>query len=388
MVRPTISLSPGPILLLNQVLEESHPERGKMPSNFSNIMCRTELPTMKTLTAQEFRGKAIRRGFLVLCLLVLVNLFGTLGIYLLEDASLMDSFYMAVITLTTVGFREVIPLSDQGRIFAILLIYVGLVTSGLSVALLMDLLFQETMIDLFKGKKMEKRLLQFEGHFVVCGYGTTGEGLVKELLAEGESVVIVDLQELPVHPNPRCLAIQGDARKDNVLKQAGINRAAGLASTLTEDADNVFVILTARALNPKLKLASRFKDDDTENKLIKAGVDHAVSPYRMGGNRLALALTNPGFLEILDASLKKSDLKVRFIRIEVPEGSRVCGKLMKESKIKDHSLGALVVAVIDRYGDSVFNPPGEFRLDHAKHLLILGNDEQAASLKAFLKPVG
>ena len=343
---------------------------------------------MKTHTAQEFREKSIRRGVLVLCLLVLVNLFGTIGIYFLEDASLMDSFYMAVITLTTVGFREVIPLSQEGRIFAIVLIYMGLVTSGLSVALLMDLLFEGTMIDLFKGKKMEKRLMKLKDHFVVCGYGTTGEGLVRELLAEGESVVIIDLKELPVHPNPRCLAIQGDARMDKVLKQARIDGAAGLASTLTEDADNVFVILTARSLNPELKLASRFKDEDTENKLIKAGVDHAVSPYRMGGRRLALALTNPGFLEVLDASLKKTGLKVRFIRIEVPENSSVCGKLLKESKIRDHCQGALVVAVIDRQGDSVFNPPGEFRLDHAKHLLILGNEKQAASLKAFLRPVG
>jgi len=334
---------------------------------------------------EAFKKKATHILGLTGLLFIGVNLYATLGFMWVEHAPLSDAFYMGVITITTVGFAEVFPLSDAGRLFAVSCIYLGLLASGISVAMLANLFFESTLRDIFRKRAREVRVRKLRGHYIVCGYGTTGRGIAEELVGQGDTVLVIDEVERP--DRERLMFLAGDARLDETLRAAGIEAAAGLATTLTEDADNVFVVLSARALNPDLKIVSRFKDDDTERKLETAGVNHALSPYRMGGHRLAMALTNPPFLEVLDATFQKSDLKVRFHHLKLPAESRVSGKSLCDSRLREHGMGALVVAVIDRQGNTVFNPAPNHPMDHVTQLLVLGDDAQIAALRSFLAPI-
>ncbi len=329
-----------------------------------------------------FKKKVRRTLLLVSCLFVLVNIYATVGFMWLEHQAPLDAFFMAVITITTVGYGEVFPLSSIGRLFAISSIYLGLLSSGFAVAMVTDLFVQGTWMNLFRERAKEVRLRKLRGHYIVCGYGTTGQGIVRELLAQGDEVVVIDRNPLPDQEG--LLAIVGDARRDEVLREAGVHHAKGLATTLTEDADNVFVVLSARALNGDLKIVSRYKHADTERKLEIAGVNHALSPYRIGGHRLAMALTNPPFLEVLDASFQNSGMQVRFHHLKLQPGNPLSGKSLRQSNLREAALGALVVAVIDRQGETVFNPSPDYPLDHATQLLVLGDEEQVSSLRAFL----
>ncbi len=333
----------------------------------------------------EFRRKLRTRIIKIVLLLLSVLLYGTLGFYIIEGASLFDAFYMAVITVTTVGFSEVIPLSLEGRLFAVTSIFAGLVGSGISIALISNLIFEETLMDIFKGRKVMKQLANLRDHFIICGCGSTGRSIIEELVAQKETVVVIDQNPVDHDILDECIVIRGDARKNEILEKARIEKAKGLASTLTEDADNVFVTLSARDLNPQIKIVSRFKDDDTEKKLAVAGVDQAVSPYRMGGQRLALALTNPAFQQIIDASFKASTLDVRFAHVHIPPDSFLNGKKLKDSQIRKYSLGALVVAVVEKKGNTLFNPSPDLLMDEVDQLLILGDDQQIKALKSYLK---
>ena len=341
---------------------------------------------MMEITIEAFKRKVIIRCLQIACALLAILAYGTLGFMVIEGMPAFDSFYMTVITMTTVGYGEIFPLHQNGRIFAITLIFAGLIGSGISVAAITNLLLEESMIDLFKGRKMKQVLDKLEGHYIVCGCGTTGQSIALELTAQGEDVVMINQTPIDAELASKLILLQGDAREDEILEKARIRSAKGLASTLTEDADNVFVTLTARSLNPALRIVSRFKDKDTEKKLGIAGCDQAVSPYMMGGQRLALALTNPAMLSILEASFSKEpSLNVRFAHVNVPEKSFLNGKTLRESNIREYSLGALVVAIIDRRGKPHFNPGADTRMDSVGQLLILGDEDQITSLRTHLK---
>jgi voltage-gated potassium channel len=332
----------------------------------------------------SFRRKIIIRLTQVSAILIGAILYGTLGFWLLENTTLFDAFYMAVITMTTVGYDEVIALDDKGRLFAVTSIFVGLTCSGISLAMITNLIFEEALLDVFKGRKMTKKLEQVRDHYIVCGCGTTGTSILEELLERGHQVVVVDNKPLNDELPASCLYVQGDARQDDVLEQAGIQRAKGLATTLTGDADNVFVTLTARALNPDLRIVSRYKDPDSGKKLSTAGADEAVSPYRMGGQRLAVALSDPAFHKILNASFKKTSLSVRFQHLHLPENSVLRNKSLEESDFRTNAMGALVVGVVDKKGQTIFNPDPEYSLKSTDEILVLGDEDQLQALENYL----
>ena len=318
---------------------------------------------------------------LVAALFLGINLYGTLGFMIIENAGLKDAFYMTVITITTVGYNEVIPLSEQGRFFAVSAIYLGLITSGFSVALLVNIFFEETLLEVLRGMSNHKRIGKLRDHFLVCGYGTTGQGIVQELLSTGASVVVIDkLKQEDV--GGRLLFIQGDARQDEVLLKAGIGAAKGLASTLTEDADNVFVVLSARSLNAELVLVSRFKDDDTELKLKTAGVNHAVSPYRMGGHHLAKALSSGGSLEA--PAVGDQCLSIPYQQLHLPADHPVKELEYQKAFQILQAQEALVIGYIDRAGRRLLNPKPNTPLASVSTLLLLCDESAVSSLRDHL----
>ena len=330
----------------------------------------------QTRSWSQFQRKIRIRFTLVLLMLVGVTLFSTMGFVIIEGIGPFEAFYMAVITFTTVGYGDMVPHSLTGRLFSILTILLGLTGSGVSIALLVDLFFEKTLIDMFKGHKLGKQLLKFKDHFIVCGYGVTGSCITKTLLANGQQVVVIEKKPLELEENQNLIVVEGDARKDEILIDAAIERAKGLASTLTEDADNVFVVLTARALNGALEIVSRFKDDDTEKKLLSAGANHAVSPYRMGAHRLTLALTSPAMASMVDHALHTTKASIAFCEVALPEAYRQRETSLSAAKAIAKELGLLLVAAFDEEGQPVFNPDSAFPCATVERLLMLGPPRQ------------
>ena len=345
---------------------------------------------MRKALYQDFTRKVRNRVLSMVGLLVFVTGYGTLGFFYIEGITLWEAFYMTVISITTVGYGEIIPLSHTGRLFAVSTIFLGVSSSGIALGILSNLVFEETLIKYFWGKRMEKAIENLSDHYVVCGSGTTGSSITEELLMLGEKVVVIELDEQRAHPadNKDCFFLHGDARKDDVLEAANISKAKGLATTLSEDADNVFVVLTARDMNPNLKIVSRFKDQDTEKKLMTAGANHAISPYRMGGQRLALALANPVLLEVIDKPFRQRGMRIQFAQVKVPEQSPIIGRQLKNSQIREQSMGALIVGLVEHNGETVFNPDPEYRLDRVSQLMVLGDDAQIQSLRLFVHDSG
>lgn len=332
-----------------------------------------------------FRQKILTRILIVLAMLSGVTGFATLGFMIIEGAKPFDAFYMAVVTFTTVGYGDMVPSSLHGRMFAILTIFMGLTGSGVSIALLVDLFFENTLMEILRGRKVGKRILMFRNHHIVCGYGVTGSCIVRSLLDNGEQVVVIEQNhDLDYQEDPKLLVIMGDARKDEILIEAAIDRAKGLAATLTSDSDNVFVVLTARSLNQKLEIVSRYKDADTEKKLYAAGANHAVSPYRMGGHRMFLALTAPTMASMVDGVLRHSTAGVTFSEIHLSENykrihpnlSAVSGWAMEE--------GVIIVAALGRDETSLFNPQPSCPSENIARLLVLGEMGKNAALSARL----
>ncbi len=341
---------------------------------------------MDPIPYQQFKRKVRNRILAMIGLLAFVTSYGTLGFIHFEGMNLHDAFYMTIISITTVGYGEIVPLSDSGRMFAVSTILLGVSSSGVALGILSNLVFEETLFKILRGKHMEKTIRNLTDHYIVCGYGTTGVGITEELLLQGETVVVIDNngERRPEGDVRHCYFMEGDARKDHTLASANLEGAKGLATSLTEDADNVFVVLTARAINPNLRIVSRYKDPDTEKKLLTAGANHAISPYKMGGQRLALALANPILMKFIDKPFRQKGLRVHFLQLEVPDNSPIHGKQIKNSRIREESLGALIVGLIETNGESVFNPSPEYRLDRVKELLVLGDDEQIQSLRLYI----
>lgn len=339
---------------------------------------------MSATKKNHFRHKVIMQLGIVLLLLLGTVLYATLGFHYIEDASFFDAFYMAIISVTTVGYQEIFPLSEQGRLFNVTAILLGVVCSGISVALIANLLFEETLLEVFKGRNKQKMIDKLSDHFIVCGVGTTGRSIIEELNERGHPMVVIDMQECDVDMPEGSVFLVGDARKDEILEQAGIDRAKGLASALTEDADNVFVVLTARSLNPDLKIVSRYKADDTYRKLETAGANLAISPQRIGGRRLALGLNNPLISEVVDATLGQTDLAVSFHHIDVPSNRELTCTL-EDLCDRDYSLGALIVAVEGSDGNTLFNPARDHALSDVKRLVVLGDRDQVKSLRSYIE---
>ncbi|PIE03847.1 MAG: hypothetical protein CSA81_00235 [Acidobacteria bacterium] len=333
-----------------------------------------------------FKQKTKRRLAIIVLMLVFVNIYGTLGFYLIEEGlELLDAFYLSAITYSTLGFGDIVPLTDSGKLFAVSTAVAGLLVSGISIGLFVQLLYEGTLQDILKGNKMEKTISKLEKHFIVCGRGSTGNQIVSELQERNYDVVVID-HEKECNEGLKYF-LNGDARKDSVLMRAAIQNARGLAAVLKNDADNVFITLTARNLNPDIKIVSRFKDPDTEKKLKIAGADFVISPYKIGGHRMALSLASPILIDFLDETLNRNGLGVRFGSITLPTTSPVNGKKLRDSGIRENSLGAMIVAIIPPGEKPIFNPQASTVLQPLSQLLLLGTGEQMSNLRRYISRI-
>lgn len=340
------------------------------------------------MNKQKIWEENIRSLGIAMFSLVLAIVIGTGGYMLLNDAySLVDAFYMTVITITTVGFTEVHPMTDAGKLFTIFLIFVsfgifGYLASAIT-RFILDGVFRRNLKDYRIVRSIEK----LKGHVIVCGYGRNGKQACLELIEHGENVVVIDSEESSIDRirlQPELLFVQGDATQEDVLNMANIAAAKALITAIPNDAENVYVVLTAREMNSKIKIISRSEKSQSDNKLKRAGADNVIMPDRIGGQQMAKLVAQPDVVEFLDNILLQSTKGVKLEEVSC-RGLAECfvGKSIRELNVRDRS-GANIIGLKDQDGVYIYNPSPEIVLDRYFHLFVLGNKEQVYNLKQLL----
>lgn len=329
-----------------------------------------------------------RLAFASLAVLATIVL-GTAGYWVIGQGewSLLDCLYQTVIGVTTAGFGEIIPLGQTrlGRPFTILLLSGGMIAVGWFVTTAAAFLIEGELSGLTWRKRMDSRVKKLSAHTIVCGAGSTGIHCVRELHAIGAPFVVVDRDEAVARALTAelgCCAVVGDATHDEVLVEAGIERARGVIAALTEDKDNLFVTVTARALNPSLRIVAKAIESKADAKLRRAGADSVVSPNMIGGLRLVSEMVRPEVVSFLDVMLRDRDRTLRIEEVPVPqslEGTRRIADL----HLADHGLLLLAVKVPSQGGARIaYNPAPELQVSGGETLIVLGEPERVRKLSA------
>ena len=311
---------------------------------------------------------------------------GTLGYRLIEGWSLFDALYMTVITVGTVGYGETHPLSTAGRVFTIVLILGGIGLFTYAFSTISAVVIEGDLSDAFRRRRMEKKIKELSGHYVVCGAGHTGGVICAELKKTGRAFVVADRDQAAIEKLAERLGgefpfVVGDSTEDDVLSRAGVERAAGVFAVLSTDQDNAFVVLSAKGLNPKARVLACQKTLGVREKLLRSGADGVVDPEFIGGLRLASEMIRPLTVGFLDSMLREKGTHVRFDEVAVSAQSPLVGKNISE--VKGSEGGApLLVAVIaagsDRYE---INPPIGRVVAAGDRLVLIGETEGIAALR-------
>lgn len=296
----------------------------------------------------------------------------------------MDALYMTVTTISTVGFREVQPLSVTGRYFTIALIVMGVGTMFYAFSSFMSFMIEGEMLKILGRRKVETRIKKLKDHYIVCGYGRIGGLICRELAKKPVPFVVIETKpELKERLEQEgYLYIIGDATQDETLLEAGILKAKGIVSVLPSDADNVFIALTVRGLRPELFIVARAGEDDkSEQKLLRAGADKVVSPYVIGGTRMAHAILKPAVVDFIEIATAGGNVELAMEEIMVGRDSELEGKTLAASDIRQN-LGIIIVAVKRAEGRMEFNPPPDLLMQSGDKLIVLGDAQQLRRLEA------
>ena len=302
------------------------------------------------------------RVFYIAACLAGIAVIGTIGYTSIEGWDVVDSFYMTIITLTTVGYGEVRELSLAGRMFTVALLLVGVGMVFYGAATIAEARFEERIRQIFGRRKLVKELDKLENHHIICGYGRIGSTVAGEYAKESLPHVIIESDEsITSHLDQEGkLVILGDATRDETLIEAQVEKARSLVCALPTDAENVFVTLTARALNPNLFILSRAARESSIGKMEAAGADRVVSPYIMGGMRIAQSVLRPKLAGFLDEVIGHATTDLDFDEVTVPEGSNLVGMALRESKISQET-GVYLLSIRHSSGEMRFNPGPIFR---------------------------
>jgi voltage-gated potassium channel len=312
-----------------------------------------------------------KKALISFSLVFIVLLTGTIGYSYIEGWSLFDAFYMTVITLSTIGYEELRPLSHVGRTFTIFLVFFGLGVVAYVINNGMKVVLEGEIQRAFGRRKLEKRLKSMKGHFIICGFGRMGKIICKELKAEGVPYVVIEKEVQVLDADEEAVFIYGDATRDELLKEAMIDRSKGLISVLSTDAQNLYVVLSARELNPDLLIVARAGEEGSEQKLLRAGADRVVSPYHIGGIRIAHTILKPAVVDFLEFAVRSEYLELQLVEIEVGVGSDLAEKTMHEAGL-GRELGIIVVAVKKENGEMRFNPLHNTRIKEGDTLIAIG----------------
>ena len=325
----------------------------------------------------------LRRLWLGLGALGLITVLGTVG-YVVLGFPLLDAVYQTITTIATVGFREVHPLSTAGKVFTMVLILVGVGTALYTFSVLIEAFVEGEIGNVVGRRRMERTIDGLSGHIVICGWGRVGRALARYISGAGQAVVVID-KEGDRLVDCGYPFVCGDATDDDVLRAAGIGRARVLAAALTTDADNLYVTISGRALNPDLFIIARARVDSSEDKLTRAGANRVVNPQSIGGARMAAFALQPHVAEFLDVVMHDGTLEFRLEELVVPFGSPIAGRSLRDAHLRDRT-GALVLAMRDdRSGKFMTNPDPETQIEAGQILIAIGTSTQLAALQEAVK---
>ena len=321
----------------------------------------------------------IRRNYPLFVIPLAILLTGTLGYHFIERCNLLDSLYMTVITVATVGYREVVDLSPAGKVFTMLLIVVGFGTMLVAAVRLAEDAFAAAALRY--RMRMDKQIARLSGHFIICGYGRMGRVVAEHLDTARTPYVIVERSsdDATAERESGHLVVEGDARDDAVLERAGIRNARGLVAVLASDADNVFVVLSARQFNPQLVILARAFSEESMPKLIQAGATKVINPYESAGARIAHALLKPVAGDFLEVFSTERGIQISIEEVVVQPKAEIAGKSLRESEIRRRT-NAIIVAVKKTDGQMRFNPSGDEVLDPGDVLVAIADAESLLAL--------
>jgi voltage-gated potassium channel len=324
----------------------------------------------------------VRRLLLPLAVLVALLVAGTLGYQLVEGWGSLDALYMTVITITTVGFHEVHAMSAGGRIFTMALAMGGVFTAFYAGVEFIRAVVTGEILTVLGRQRMESRLEKLSGHLVVCGFGRMGRLVAEEFSSAGLPFVVVDrdpkvLEGLAI---PHGIPLVGDATADDVLRRAGVERARALVTAAASDADNLFITMSARLLNERLVIVARAEGEGAEVKLRRAGASRVVSPYNIGGHRVAQAVLRPNAMDFIELATRTGHLELQIEEVEVRPGSTLVGRSIKASPIRSE-LGIIIVATKKPGAKMAFNPSPDTTLEAGDLLITLGHRQQLDRLE-------
>ncbi|NOY95054.1 MAG: potassium channel protein [Chlorobi bacterium] len=336
---------------------------------------------------QKASSKTIKVG---IGLLVFIVFSGTYGYHIIEGYSMLDSLYMTVITMSTVGFREIgeTPLTPAGKVFTMALIFTSLGSLAYVGSNMARFVFDGELINYIKTYRVDKKIAKLKDHVIIVGYGRNGEQAAIELAGHGIDFVVVDKRDnviSRIRENPEFLYIKGDATHEELLEQAGVHKAKALIATTPNDADNVFVVLTARSMNPNLTIISRASEIESHMKLKRAGASNVVMPERIGGQRMAKLVIQPNVVEFLEHILMQTSKDVSIEEVSCDNmAQRFVGKSIAELKVQDVS-GTNIVGIKVSDARYVFNPDPGMIISRNDKLFVIGSPPQIKKLRESLE---
>lgn len=323
-----------------------------------------------------------QRQLLMAMLLVLATFFmGVIGYLVIERWPLLDAVYMTVITMTTVGFGETHPLSPAGRVFTTVLIAFGVLAIAAVVTAGSRIILEGQLDKIMGRRKVQKEISKLRNHYIICGYGRMGRVILQEFMKKGVPFIVIESsQEVFESIEEDVLALHGDATIDAVLIEAGIKLAKGLVSVVSSDAANVYIALTAKELAPNIFIVARAGEEGSEKKLMRAGADKVISPYAIGGSRIAHAILRPAVVDFIELVTRSEHLDLQLEEVEIHPQSSICNVTLPESGIRQN-LNIIVVAIKKSSGHMVFNPSSGSILECGDRLIVLGGMENLAHLE-------
>lgn len=325
----------------------------------------------------------IGRFGLAIGLLIGVAVCGTLGFHYIEGWAWFDGFYMTLTTMATVGYGEIHPLSHAGRIFNSFLIVASVAGAGLTIATFSQALLEFEFGKMFGRRKMEREIAKLSNHYIICGAGRVGRTVVRELRARGENCVIIEKDPNRAHwaEDEKIPVIVGNASSEEILARAKIDRARGFVAAVSSDAENLYIILTARGFRSDLQIIARASEEEATSKLLRAGATQVISPYFFVGRRIAQLFLRPNVLDFIDTAFGTERLDIEIGEVRIPERSALAGRKLGDSMIRQQA-GVIVLAVKNAEGKMAFNPAEDSIIRPGDCLIVIGGDDRLKKLEA------
>ena len=334
------------------------------------------------------KRESFKSVYLSVAFLVLVILIGILGFMLIEGFNFTDAFFMTIITMATVGFKEVHPLSPVGMWFTAFLIIFSFGIFAYAVTTLTRYVIDGIFRNYYKDNKVKSKINKLSGHVILCGFGRNGKQAVTELLEHDVDIVVIDRDEEVIESlrlEKRILYVNGDATQDEVLHAAQIINAKSIITTLPDDAENLFIVLSARQINPKIKIVSRASGENADIKLKRAGANNVIMPDRIGGQRMAKLITQPDVVEFIEFLMLQRSVNVSITEISLGDIKKeFSGKTIEELDIRNKS-GANIIGLKTADKNYILNPSSDVKLEPDDHIFVLGTPEQVGKLRQALK---